>query len=318
MNLRLDPASPVPLYHQIAEAIRYRLSTGQIKPGDALPPLRLAAARWGVNLHTVRQAYSSLAELGLVRIRRPAGAIIDARASGDQRSADPARLRRFVAKVLNDAQTNHGLSAFQLARLLTVKPPSVGVRRVAVVECSETQCIDLAAQLERRWEIAADPWCLARQGDLPDSEIIATYFHYNDLRHRFPQRFHKIEFIAIRPDDALPTRVAARRRGESAREILVCEREPTMLAMILTDLSNLFRPEKFRLVPHLLKTTASLLPRRDARLRLVAPRIWGNLSAEQRADPRVVEIRYVFDPVQLERLADELQWPERILGEKSA
>lgn len=312
MDLRLDPASPVPLYHQIAEAIRYRISTGDLKTGDALPPLRLAAKRWGVNLHTVRQAYSTLAELGLVRIRRPTGAtVVGPRAGAARPSGEAARLQRFVKKILTDAQSRHGLSAFQLARLLTVPPHTAGARHVAVVECSETQCIDLAAQLESRWEITADPWCLSRTDDLPDGEIVATYFHYNDLRRRFPRRFEKIQFIAIRPDAALPARVAARRRGGKSREILVCEREPTMLAMILSDLSNLFPPERFRLTPHLLKTPASLLTGRDARLRLVAPRIWGSLSAGERADPRVMEIRYVFDPVQLDRLADELHWPER-------
>ncbi len=29
MKLRLDPASPVPLYHQIVEALRYRIATGE-------------------------------------------------------------------------------------------------------------------------------------------------------------------------------------------------------------------------------------------------------------------------------------------------
>ncbi len=319
MDLRLDPASPVPLYHQIAEAIRYRISTGALKAGGGLPPLRLAAKRWGVNLHTVRQAYSTLAELGLVRIRRPAGArVVGPRSGPAEPTGRAARLQRFVAKVLADAQTTHGLSAFELARLLTVRPPSASGRRVAVVECSETQCADLAGQLERRWEITAEPWCLSREGDLPDGEIVATYFHYNDLRRRFPRRFETIRFVAIRPDDALPTRAAARRRGGKSPEMLVCEREPTMLAMILSDLSNLFPPERFRLTPHLLKDPASLLAARDTRLRLVAPRIWGSLTAEQRADARVMEIRYVFDRVQLDRLADDLNWPERSREEKTA
>jgi GntR family transcriptional regulator len=319
MNLRLDADSPVPLYHQIAEAIRYRISTGELKPGDALPPLRDAAKRWGINLHTIRKAYSTLSEIGMVRIRRPAGAtVVGPRAGTVRQSGEAARLQRFVRGVLSQARSRHGLSAIQLARLLTVQPQTTGSRRVAVVECSETQCVDLASQLERRWEITADPWCLSRQDDLPDCDIVATYFHYNDLRQRFPQRLERIHFIAIRPDETLPKRVAARQRGGKPREILVCEREPTMLSMILSDLSNLFPPARFELTPHLLKGPASLPAGRDARLRLVAPRIWGSLSAEQRADPRVMEIRYVFDPMQIDRLADELHWPERIRQEEKS
>lgn len=319
MDLQLDPASPVPLYHQIAEALRYRISTGRLKPGDPLPPLRLAARRWRVNLHTVRQAYATLANLGLVQIRRPAGATVIGPASRPAHFAGhPARLDRFLERVLTTAKTEHGLTPFQLARLLTVKPQGAAVRHVAVVECSESQCIDLASQLERRWDIAAQPWCLARPGDLPNGEIVATYFHYNELRKRFPKRFPRIRFIAIRPDDALPASIATRWRGRQTPELLICEREPTMLAMILSDLSNLFPSERYHLKPKLLKSPAASLTARDPRPRLVAPRIWGSLTPEQRADPRVMEIRYVFDPAQLERLADDLQWPERVQQGKSA
>jgi GntR family transcriptional regulator len=312
MNLRLDSASPVPLYHQIAEALRYRISTGDIKAGDALPPLRAAAKRWGVNLHTVRQAYATLVEVGLLRIRRPHGAIVVGPRGG---SAPPAgqvaRLQRFVKKITAEAQSRHGLSAFQLARLLTVAPQGVTARHVAVVECSETQCIDLAAQLERRWDITADPWCLSRADDLPDGEIVATYFHYNDLRRRWPRRLSQIHFVAIKPDETLPARVAARRQGARAQELLICERDAMMLSMIVSDLSNLFPTIRYTLTPRLLNESSPLLSGRDARLRLVAPRIWGSLDAEQRVDPRVMEIRYVFDSLQIDRLADELHWPER-------
>src|SRR5262245_48034254 len=47
MRLQLDPQSPVPLYHQLAESLRYRIATGALRPGQPLPPLREAARRWG-------------------------------------------------------------------------------------------------------------------------------------------------------------------------------------------------------------------------------------------------------------------------------
>ena len=68
----IDPASPVPLYHQIAESIRSRIAAGSLESGDALEPMRQAAERWGVNLHTVRHAYAALARDGLVETSRGA------------------------------------------------------------------------------------------------------------------------------------------------------------------------------------------------------------------------------------------------------
>jgi regulatory GntR family protein len=88
----LDPASPVPLYHQLAEALRYRIATGALAPGTALPPLRAAARQWGVNLHTVRHAYAALASLGLVRTRAPHGTLVlgGAPRRGDSGNASPS------------------------------------------------------------------------------------------------------------------------------------------------------------------------------------------------------------------------------------
>jgi len=67
MDLEIDPQSPVPLYHQIAEALRVSIEAGTLAPGDALQPMREAAERWGVAIHTVRHAYAALAREGLVK-----------------------------------------------------------------------------------------------------------------------------------------------------------------------------------------------------------------------------------------------------------
>ena len=64
MKLRLDRASPVPLYCQLAESLRWQISTGALAPGQRLPALRAAAAELGVNLHTVRAAYERAGAAG--------------------------------------------------------------------------------------------------------------------------------------------------------------------------------------------------------------------------------------------------------------
>ena len=42
---QIDPESPVPLYHQIAQAIRAQMERAELRPGDALEPMRQAAER---------------------------------------------------------------------------------------------------------------------------------------------------------------------------------------------------------------------------------------------------------------------------------
>ena len=73
MRVPVNADSPVPLYHQIAEGIRYRIATGALPTDTQLPTLREASRLWGVNLHTVRHAYKELADQGFVATKGPAG-----------------------------------------------------------------------------------------------------------------------------------------------------------------------------------------------------------------------------------------------------
>jgi len=76
MLLRLNRESPTPLYHQIVQAIRWRIGTGELRAGDPLPAVRDASLRWGVNYHTVRRAYQELAQLGWIETVQGAGTTV--------------------------------------------------------------------------------------------------------------------------------------------------------------------------------------------------------------------------------------------------
>ncbi len=65
-----------PLYSQIAEAIRRRIATGELNPGDSLPPVRAMANQWGCTPGTVNRAYRTLATEGLVVGRRGKGTYV--------------------------------------------------------------------------------------------------------------------------------------------------------------------------------------------------------------------------------------------------
>lgn len=68
--LRIDPAAPVPLAAQVSQQLAWLIATGELTPGDQLPPVRQLAHDLGINLHTVRAAYAQLAANGLVRAGR--------------------------------------------------------------------------------------------------------------------------------------------------------------------------------------------------------------------------------------------------------
>jgi molybdate-binding protein/DNA-binding transcriptional regulator YhcF (GntR family) len=64
------------LYLQIAETIRRWIVSGELKPGDKLPPVREMAQRWRCTPGTVSRSYAVLANEGLVAGHRGRGTLV--------------------------------------------------------------------------------------------------------------------------------------------------------------------------------------------------------------------------------------------------
>ena len=324
MKLQLDHDSPVPLYHQIAEALRYKIATGAIAVGATLPPLREAARLWKVNLHTVRSAYAHLAEAGVVATRAPSGTQVlpgaGAPADPGGRHGDARSRAEFAERVITEARTRYGLSLPGLIALLDRRHPSADRASqpiVHVAECSMSQSADLARQIGERWRVRAVPWPIDRAEPPGGHPIVATYFHYNDLRLRWPDRFPGVRFLAISPDPSLARAlVPDAPRGQSARAprvtAILCEREEPMLKNIAADLSRILPEGKVRLETRLIRKPKAILDRVGPNQPvLVSPRVWGDLPEAMREDPRVHEVRYLFHATDLEALGREFDWPAR-------
>ena len=92
--LEIDLRSGTPVYRQIVDSLRRILVAGQVRPGEALPPVRQLALDLGVHFNTVAQAYRLLAEEGWLDVRQGRGATVVERPG---RAAPPgwaAELRR--------------------------------------------------------------------------------------------------------------------------------------------------------------------------------------------------------------------------------
>lgn len=74
--IRINHASPDPLYAQIRTQIIAAIAHGELRPGDSLPSVRALAADLGVNLHTVNKAYAVLRDEGYVLMRGRSGAFV--------------------------------------------------------------------------------------------------------------------------------------------------------------------------------------------------------------------------------------------------
>lgn len=109
----LDPKSPVPLYDQIAVRLKAAVATGELTPGDALPSVRILAAKLRINPATVVQAYRALETEGFVEMRQGAGTYVKSVQAETRTRERGVQARRLIRSLLADA-ARLGLSKHEL------------------------------------------------------------------------------------------------------------------------------------------------------------------------------------------------------------
>jgi DNA-binding GntR family transcriptional regulator len=73
LALTLDPDSPVPLYHQIADGLKAEIARGSLAKGEYLPSELVLAEMWQVSRPTARRALRELVDGGMLVRRRGVG-----------------------------------------------------------------------------------------------------------------------------------------------------------------------------------------------------------------------------------------------------
>ena len=97
--MKIDPGSHIPIYLQIADAVRAAVAAGLYRPGEGLPSLRALAIEVQVNPNTVQRAYDELEREGLVYSQRGRGLFV-----ADQGTTSAqARARLTVGRALDEA-----------------------------------------------------------------------------------------------------------------------------------------------------------------------------------------------------------------------
>jgi len=116
--MKIQPGSHVPIYLQIAEAVRAAVAAGVYRPGEVLPSLRAMAIRLHVNPNTVQRAYDELEREGLIYSQRGRGLFVAERGTASAQSAAGDGVRRTLEEAIRAGQTA-GMSATQIGELFT-------------------------------------------------------------------------------------------------------------------------------------------------------------------------------------------------------
>lgn len=101
--IRVDPASPEPLFAQLVAAVKRGVATGRIAPGDRLPSVRELASELTINPNTIAKAYQALENEGVTVSRHGAGTFVADRRVVVRRGECRRRVREALDGLLADA-----------------------------------------------------------------------------------------------------------------------------------------------------------------------------------------------------------------------
>ncbi|MGO4551891.1 GntR family transcriptional regulator [Lysobacter sp. 2RAF19] len=102
LMLQIATGDPRPISKQIVDAVRMKVATAELSPGDQLPSVRGLAQQLTVNPNTVAKAYAELIAEGWVESRQGLGLYV---APPRQRLSDAERSRRLdeaIQRFLHD------------------------------------------------------------------------------------------------------------------------------------------------------------------------------------------------------------------------
>jgi GntR family transcriptional regulator len=114
--MNIDPSSHVPIYLQIADAVRAAVAAGVYRPGEALPSLRAMAIEIHVNPNTVQRAYDELEREGLIYSQRGRGLFVAERGAASAQSIAGDGVRRALDEAIRAGQVA-GMSAAQVRKI---------------------------------------------------------------------------------------------------------------------------------------------------------------------------------------------------------
>jgi GntR family transcriptional regulator len=120
-QIRVDAASPVPIYRQIVDQLRVLIVEGILEEGQTLPPLRQLAIELGIHFNTIAEAYRLLAQESLLETSHGRTARVVARSrlalDPQQRLEALGTLRQKGRQLVAELRT-HGLSRSDIAQEL--------------------------------------------------------------------------------------------------------------------------------------------------------------------------------------------------------
>lgn len=99
--MKLNKASPIPLYYQLAERLREQIAAGELQPGAQLPAERDLSEQAAISRMTARQAVAYLVREGVLEVRPGVGTFVAA----PKLTYDALHLLGFTEEIMRQGGT---------------------------------------------------------------------------------------------------------------------------------------------------------------------------------------------------------------------
>lgn len=115
MDITIDVSSTIPVFTQLINQIREGVSTGDLRPGMALPTVRQLASDLQLNPNTVAKAYRLLERDSIIETRGRRGSFIH-RAASEHSKVDLGDKARSVMSDAVQALRDVGLTDSEIRK----------------------------------------------------------------------------------------------------------------------------------------------------------------------------------------------------------
>lgn len=146
-RVMLNPHSPVPLYHQLKEALLAEVQAGRWRPHEVIPPERVLIDRYGISRTTVRQALAELTSEGVLYRRHGKGTFV----------APPRPLTQSLSQLTGHVEELHLLGLAVTTRVLQVKDKPAPAQVATALAMDKNSP---ALYIQRLVELQAEPLLL--------------------------------------------------------------------------------------------------------------------------------------------------------------
>ena len=176
--ITLDRESGVSLAEQLFHQLRFQVASGRFQVGESLPSTRVLASRLDVSFHTVRKAYTKLADAGLVEAKAGKGFIVVAAVTGrtSQRLESGAIVAAdAVQKLIGLGLNEHEIEAVLMEQLEQQQDSSSVPEIMFAAPYVElaTRCSEL---IEMAINLPVDPVLIQDLRLHPNAEYVITPF----------------------------------------------------------------------------------------------------------------------------------------------